>query len=140
MQRFFVVSFLVLSLPFLYVPIAFADAPGTASTAAPATRAFALQVQSESLTTPPGASLASDLAQLLTMKPSSLDAASAQASAAVTNRSSASPVGSLTVSGGTLVDQMNLLNANAATLKTTVCNPLSSQYQNFGASGGGGSN
>ena len=140
MQRFFVVSFLVLSLPFLYVPIAFADAPGTASTTASTTRAFALQVQSESLTTPPGASLASDLVQILTMKPSSLDAASAQASAAVTNSSSASPVGSLTISGGTLVDQMNLLNANAATLKTTVCNPLSSQYQNFGASGGGGSN
>jgi hypothetical protein len=93
-----------------------------------ATQALALQVQSEASSKPPASGLASDIAVLSAMPPSITDVANAQQNAQVLGGAKASPAGSLTVSGGSLVDQLNLISSNAATLKTTVCNPASSLY------------
>ena len=110
-------------------------APDAAST----TQALALQVQTEasggsSTAGTAGATLASDVATLVAMFPTLTDLSNAQIDATAGAGAVASPAGSLTVSGGTLVSQMNLITSNAATLKTTVCDPSSSLY----ATSGGG--
>lgn len=111
-------------------------APDAAST----TQALALQVQTEasggsSTTGTAGATLASDVAILVTMFPTLTDLSDAQTNATAGAGAIASPVGSLTISSaGSLVSQMNLIISNVATLKTTVCNPSSSLY----ATSGGG--
>jgi len=71
---------------------------------------------------------AADIQTLQNLPPTMSDVANIQQDAQVFNAAVASPVGSLNVSGGSLVDRMNLLSTNAATLKTTVCNPASSLY------------
>ncbi len=60
-----------------------------------------------------------DLATLQTTPPTLSDFAQAMRDANVSGLAVASPHGSLTVSGGSTVDQMNLLGANAETLLTT---------------------
>ncbi len=68
-----------------------------------------------------GIDATTDLATLQAIPPSATDASTAVQNATVTNAATATPVGSLTVTGGTIMDQMNLIAANAATLQTTVC-------------------
>lgn len=93
------------------------------------TQTLALKVQSEaSGTTVSLGSLSSDLTTLIATAPSITEVTDVQQNAQVFGGAQASPAGSLTVSGGSLVDQMNLISANAATLKTTVCNPASPLY------------
>ncbi|HVB19821.1 MAG TPA: hypothetical protein VNF51_00835 [Candidatus Paceibacterota bacterium] len=114
----------------------FSQAQAATSTAA-TTQAFALQVQSEASGTAGSAgTLASDVATLVTMPPSVTDVSAVQENAQAYGGATASPVGSLTVSGGSLVDQMNLINANATTLQATVCDPNSSLYAIPVSSGG----
>lgn len=93
----------------------------TASGVATTAQALALKVQTESQSASVSATLASDLSTLIGMPPSITDIANAQTDASVTDGSTASPTGSLTVSGGTKVDQMNLISANAIALKASVC-------------------
>jgi hypothetical protein len=68
-----------------------------------------------------------DVSALDTAKPTAFDVASAQTDA-MPSTSTAVPTGSLSVSGGSLVSQMNLISTNASTLQTTVCDPTSSLY------------
>lgn len=102
-----------------------------------ATQTFALQVQTEAsggtIASSTG-SLASDIAMLVAMPPSIIDVTNAQANASAGNNSVANPTGSLTVSRGSLVDQMNLLNANAQTL-LQVCSPATYPLNALGGSG-----
>lgn len=108
----------------------------TAST----TRVFALQVQSESLgvstltsaTTDAAMTLNTDIQTLSTMPPTVVDVGNVQMDATVTNTASASPAGTLSVSGGTLIDRLNLITANARALKTSVCTPAPPQSFNNG--------
>ena len=100
------------------------------------TQAFALQVQSEaagvsSLTVNnanAATQLANDVQTLAQMPPSGADIVNAQQNAQAFGGAAASPAGSLIVSGGSLVDQMNLITTNAQTLAGSVCNPSSSLY------------
>jgi len=96
-------------------------APSTAAS----TQTFALQVQTKASGATMDASLASDVSTLMTMPPSVSDTTAAQTNASATGGAFADPAGSLTVSGGSLVDQMSLLSTNATALKGTVCTPSS---------------
>lgn len=69
-----------------------------------------------------------DLQELQTMSPTADDVAYAQEESTQISAATANPDGSLTVSGGSIVDRMDLIGTNAATLKTTVCDPSSSTY------------
>jgi len=71
--------------------------------------------------------LASTLA-LQAFPPTMTDVMNAQQKAQSYGGAKATPLGSLTVSEGSLVDQMNLINTNAQALKTTVCTPGSSYW------------
>lgn len=110
-------------------------APGSVA----ATQAFVLKVEAEALgltsltTADTGAAgaLTADTQTLSAMSPSATDVATAQENAQTFGGAKATPKGSLTVSGSSLVDQMNLINTNAAELKTTVCNPNSSLYVTY---------
>ncbi len=75
-----------------------------------------------------GSAYSADIAALQTMRPTAQDVGTALQNAQVMSSAAASPAGSLTVTAGSLVDQMSLISTNAATLKTTVCNPNSSLY------------
>lgn len=94
-----------------------------------ATEALVLRVQAEAVAantaaadiTGAGGALSADTQALGAAPPSANDVALAQARATVTGGATASPAGSLTVSGGTYVDQMNLISTNAEALKTSVC-------------------
>lgn len=96
------------------------------------TAAFAIKVADEAaLASSPSASatsattLSDDLQTLIGMPPSTTDITNAQANATAGGGAVASPEGSLTVSRGTTVDQMNLISANAAALQaSTVCKPV----------------
>ncbi len=94
------------------------------------TQALAIQTQSDALaatsaaaaTNGAGGALSADTQALGAAHPSTSDVANAQAIATVTNSAVANPAGSLTVSNGTLVDQMNLITANATAIKaSTAC-------------------
>ncbi|MCR4276364.1 MAG: hypothetical protein NUV90_03200 [Candidatus Parcubacteria bacterium] len=94
-----------------------------------------------------------DVATLATMSPATTDVVLAQQDAQVSGGARANQVcgemaysfsssctkyiGGLMVSGGSLVDQMNLITTNAAALKTTVCNPNSSLYTVYNYNTGG---
>ena len=71
-----------------------------------------------------------DMQALSVMPPSGSDIAAALQQSEVFGTASATPSGSLNVTGDSLVDQMNLISANATTLKTTVCSPSSPPYFN----------
>lgn len=95
----------------------------TASTTVAAARAMVRKVQTElnsGSEGAPGAYLA-DIQALQTMAPTTLDAANAEQDAMSFNQAVASPPGSLTVSGGTLIDRMNLLSTNSVARKTSMC-------------------
>ena len=88
-----------------------------------ATESLALQVEAESsngATAGTSGSLESDISLLVSMPPTMQDITGAQQEAQVSGGAIASPAGSLTVSGGSLVDQMNLISANA-TARKSVC-------------------
>lgn len=95
-----------------------------------ATQTFVLKVESEALgltsltTADTGAAgaLTADTQTLSTMPPTAADVATVQENAQTFGGSKATPTGSLTVSGSSLVDQMNLIKANAAALKAA-CTP-----------------
>ncbi len=106
-----------------------AKAATAAATAANATaQVQQLQSQLASSTDTAGSAYAAGIQTLQTMSPTMSDVASALQDAQVRSSATASPAGSLIVTAGSLVDQMNLISTNAATLKTTVCNPNSSLY------------
>ncbi len=65
--------------------------------------------------------LSADTQALGAAPPTTADVVNAQSAATVTGRATASQEGSLTVGGGTLIDQMNLISTNAEALKTSVC-------------------
>lgn len=127
-----------------------------ASSTASTTRAAAYQVIAEAEMKPPPISLANDVANLTTMNPSVIDVSDAQKAAqetgnARTSGSSCTPETMLVVQGGTLLDQMKLLDTNAQTLRAA-CNPVASttaltcnastranNTHYSGGSGGGGS-
>jgi hypothetical protein len=99
------------------------------------TRAFALKVQAEASGTNVSTSLAADVSTLVAMPPSATDLGNAQSGASVTNAAVAIPQSispSLQVSGGSLVDQMNLISTNATKLKVTCAPSIGS-----GSPGGG---
>ncbi|MFA6519284.1 MAG: hypothetical protein WCT41_00435 [Candidatus Paceibacterota bacterium] len=110
-------------------------APGSVS----ATQAFALKVESEalaltSLTTVNTAAtdaLTADTQTLSAMPPTAADVATIQENAQAFGGARATPDGSLTVAGSSIVDRMNLIKTNAEALKTTVCNPNSSLYVTY---------
>lgn len=74
-----------------------------------------------------GSAYAADMQTLQTMPPTMQDVARIQQDAQVFGNATANPVGSLSVSAGasSIVDQMNLLSANATALKTSACTPAS---------------
>lgn len=85
---------------------------------ASAAQALAIQVESDasSLSSVTAGTLSTDMQALVSAPPSASDVINAQSDAAVTGGATASPSGSLAVSGGSLIDQMNLVAANAAAL------------------------
>jgi len=86
------------------------------------TRTLALKVQTESTsaTTPTAvATLSTDTQLLAIAPPSATDVMLLQQEAQVLGGATANPAGSLTVSGGTKLDQMNLIGTNAAALIPT---------------------
>ncbi|MCR4333640.1 MAG: hypothetical protein NUV60_01265 [Patescibacteria group bacterium] len=97
-----------------------------------ATKTFALQVEEEAASassvttanTTAATTLAADIATLAAMPPSATDVAAIQQNAQVFNGAQASPVESFNVSGGSLIDRMNLIGANATALKDSVCTPM----------------
>ena len=117
------------------------------------TRTLATRVDTESAaaatnhstTADATAALNRDIATLATMPPSISDVLNAQSAAAVTNTAvslprpvypDTTPTVSLSVSGGSLVDQMNLLSTNAEALRSSVCIPVPSTTANDNGSGG----
>lgn len=83
------------------------------------TRALALKVQAESTATNSptnAATLSADTQLLAIAPPTSAEVAATQQNAQVSGGARANPAGSLNVSSGTLVDQMNLIGANASAL------------------------
>ena len=71
-----------------------------------------------------------DLQALQTMPPTATDVVTAEHDAQATSGASASPNGSLTVAGGTLVDQMTLLSGNATSLQSSCNLPASFSNSN----------
>lgn len=92
------------------------------------TQVLAIQVQQDAQDTSPEgqAKLNRDMQALAAAPPSSADVADAQAKAASTGGASANPAGSLSVSGGSLVDQMNLIDTNAQSLLSS-CSAIPQQ-------------
>lgn len=89
----------------------------TALASASTTAAFAQQVISESNSpSADPAQVSTDVQTLLSMPPTSSDLAIAEMNAQVTGQARANPTGSLAVSGGSMVDQMNLISTNANNL------------------------
>ncbi len=95
-----------------------------------AARAAALKLQEELAagTDTTGSAYSSDIQALQNLPPTASDVATIQQDLGAFGLSTASPDGSLNVSGGSLIDQLNLFTTNAETLKTTVCSPGSSLY------------
>lgn len=64
-----------------------------------------------------------DVQLLQSMPPTASDIANAQQDIQTFNQAQANPPSSLNVSGGSLIDQLNLIATNANALKTSVCTP-----------------
>jgi len=92
----------------------------TASSTAATTAAFVRRVRGEIGTS----AYNTDLQTLQTMSPSAQEVVDAQREASSLGGATASPAGSLTVSGGTIIDRMSLITSNAQTLtaSSTACN------------------
>lgn len=97
----------------------------TASTIIAAARAMVQKVQTELTSNARGAggAYAADIQTLQAMPPTIQDVADAQQNAQVFGTSVASPEGSLNVSEGSSVDQMNLMSANATALRSVCTAP-----------------
>ncbi len=108
----------------------------TASTTVASARAMVIQVQSQLNSSDPNVQSAgiANMATLQTMAPTMDDLGQAQQEAQTYGAygTTASPAGSLTVTGGSLIDQMSLIATNAQTLLTTVCAPATYVIQNSG--------
>ncbi len=96
----------------------------TAFTEASTTGALALQVEADTTALQNGntgasGALTADTQALAVAPPSTTDLATAQANATESNAATSTPAGSLNVSGGTTIDQMNLLAKNAQTCSAT---------------------
>lgn len=105
-------------------------APVLARVASAATTSAAARVMVEKIKNEANAgaeevanSYLADLQTLQTMAPTNTDLSNALENALSTNRATAVPAGSLTVIGGSLLDQMSLVSTNAAALKSSVCTP-----------------
>lgn len=105
-----------------------------ASTTAAAANAMVLKVQQElaSGTDTTGSAYSADVLALQTMPPTTLDVANAQQDAQAFGVAAASPAGSLTVSGGSILDRMNLISANAVALKASCVSSSVDWYQPSG--------
>jgi hypothetical protein len=96
----------------------------TASTTVAAALFMVQKVQSEfNSSTAPGSTYSSDLQTLQLMAPTQNDVANAAQLSQVAQSAIATPAGSFTVTGTSLVDQMNLLSTNALAVKASVCTP-----------------
>lgn len=106
----------------------------TAATVIANARAMVQKIQTElnSGSVGVGSSYAADIQALQTMPPTTLDVANAQQETQSFGMATAIPAGSLTVSGGSIVDRMALIATNAEALKTSACTEN-------GNSGGAGS-
>ncbi|MDP1690076.1 MAG: hypothetical protein Q8L52_02640 [bacterium] len=91
-----------------------------AATDSSAKNTFARTVQTEA-TSGSSATLTANIQRLKAMIPVEAAVTDAQSKAATTGGATASPVGSLSVTGGTLVDQMTLISMNAQTLHASNC-------------------
>lgn len=113
----------------------------TAFNAASTAQALALQVQAEATAVPIAdpVQFSIDVSSLSSMPPMSSDVVNAQLSATVSNAAVASPSGSLAVSNGSLVDQMNLISTNATALQAS-CTPSSTSATDNSNGGGQGGN
>lgn len=98
--------------------LAAADAAAAVVTAA---RAMIQKIQDELNA---GRDASADIQTLNAMPPSSTDLTSALQESQTLGGATASPEGSLTVSGGSMVDRMNLIRANATALASTTCSSL----------------
>jgi hypothetical protein len=92
--------------------VAQADA---AATAAATTQAMIQKVENESTT---GIDTTADLQTLQSMPPTAADASNAVQNSQTTGAATGT---GLVVAGGSIVDQMNLISSNAATLQASVC-------------------
>lgn len=77
-------------------------------------------VQGEASSSP---TYAADLQKLNTMPPTASDVSNAQYNATAYGGATANPGGSLTVSGSSIVDQMNLIRDNAVNIQNASCTP-----------------
>lgn len=86
-------------------------------------RAMVQKIQSElnSSVEGAGAAYSADIQTLQTMPPTAIDMANAMQEVQSFNMASAIPAGSLTVSGGSIIDRMALISTNAEALKISVC-------------------
>jgi hypothetical protein len=111
----------------------------TAFNAASTAQALALQVQAEATAVPIAdpVQFSTDVSSLSSMPPTSGDVVNAQMSSTVSNAAAASPSGSLAVSNGSLVDQMNLISTNATALHAS-CTPSVPATDNSNGGGQGG--
>lgn len=107
----------------------------SASTTIAAARAMVQKIQANlnSGVTTTGTAYLDDVQTLQKMSPTAEDVAIAQQETQSFDTAAASPEGSLSVAGGTIVDRMSLVSTNAAALKTKVCTPVPS-YMNYGGS------
>jgi len=97
----------------------------TASTTIAAARAMVQKVQTElnSGAAGAGGAYAADIQTLQAMPPTLQDVANAQQGAQAFGTSVANPAGSLNVSEGSSVDQMNLISTNATALRSVCTAP-----------------
>lgn len=118
----------------------------TATSSVEATKELALRLQAEAASGASPDTLSSQVGTLLAMPPTGADVSTAQSMATVTNTAVAlprpvypntTPTISLSVSGGSIVDQMNLLSTNAEALKQSVCVPVPATTASTAGDGGG---
>ncbi len=105
----------------------------TAFTTVATARAEISRVQAELSSNTAGAATSNtvaDIPALQTMRPTMEDVARAMQDAQSIGQATADPSGSLTVSGGSIIDRMTLLGANAEALKESVC----TSHSNSGSS------
>jgi len=97
----------------------------TASTTIATARAMVQKIQTELTSTAAGAggAYSADMQALQSMSPTLTEVTNAQRDAQVFGTATTSPSGSLTASGGSVVDRMNIIGTNAQALKLTCTAP-----------------
>lgn len=96
-------------------------AAASAAAVVAAARAMMQKIQDELNA---GNNASANIQALNSMPPSSNDLTNALQESQTLGGATANPDGSLTVSGGSMVDRMNLISANATTLASTTCSAL----------------